>query len=252
MSSLKSSIVFLVCAGIFMLHHGIQASDKFKVSSDFSQTYNKIDKLEIENVTGQVKFVGWGKDEVQVYYIKKARNQHDLDNLEVDIYEEGDRLIIETDYPRNCRGCAIDFVISVPKTFESINAQTVTGSIELSRLEQVTDLDLECTTGSINGDFSCQDIHCKVVTGGINLTLNNLPKDHNINLTSVTGGITLNAPANLDSEVNLQAVTGSIHTDFGVTTQGEIKRNHLEGTIGNGKGMISISTTTGSITLKRL
>jgi len=63
-----------------------------------------------------------------------------------------------------------------------------------------------------------------------------------------SGDIAIRAPASLGAELDIQTSSGDIETDFPlqVTRHG---RDHVVGTIGDGKGTIAIETGSGAIRL---
>lgn len=213
------------------------------------KTFENVSELNIENVTGSIEVSNWDKDFVEITYIKKARTQRLLDEIEVQFDQNSNVLSVDTELPRKCRRCSVKYLVSIPSSFDALETRTVTGSVTLNNLNYIERLRGSSITGSIAGSVSCKDVELDVTTGGVKLELNEIDEDGSIDIRVVTGGVQLTAPSDFGAEVDLKAVTGSIKTDFPVETVGKIARNHLEGTIGSGKVTCSIETVTGSIRL---
>jgi len=56
-------------------------------------------------------------------------------------------------------------------------------------------------------------------------------------------------PALLNARVTARTTNSSISSDFEMTLHGEIGRDHMEGTIGNGGPPIDLTTSNGGIRL---
>jgi len=226
-----------------------QDNSQFLESAETTSSFNNVIDLKIQNITGSIEITSWEKDFVEVTYIKKAKTMSLLEEIEVTIEQQADRLSIETDLPKNCRRCSVKFLISIPQKFKSIVAKTVTGSINLKAVGYVENLTGKSTTGSINGELSFKNADLNVVTGGVELDIQEFSDYGAINIHVTTGRVKINAPADFDAEVDLKTVSGSISTDFPVETVGTIKRNQLVGKIENGAASCTIRTVTGSISL---
>lgn len=219
------------------------------LSDEKTNRFNNVTELTIQNVTGDIEITSWEKDFIEVTYIKKAKRKSLLEEIEVSIEQQDSKLFIETDLPKFSGRCSVQFLISIPQTFSLINAKTVTGSIHLKAVGYVENLTGKSTTGSIKGELSFKNADLSVVTGGVELDIQELRDDGVIDIDVITGRVKICAPDNFDAEVDLKAVTGSISTDFPVETIGTIKRNRLVGKIGNGDGSCTVRTVTGSISL---
>jgi len=249
----KHAIVFfgLVIFGLSLL---LQCSLEIEDSErhereEATKSVGQLSELKIENITGPVEISSWDRDSVQITYIKKARTQQSLENIEVNFNQQGEALSVETEIHRKCRRCQVDYRVFVPKNFEKINARTVTGSVILNDVIAVNSFEGVSVTGSIKGTLSCRDLELDVTTGEISLELVDSAEGGAIDLHLVTGGIHLTVPADFQADVDLKTVTGSLRTDFPVKTFGSEGRNHLQGTIGNGGVKCSIQTVTGSVHL---
>jgi len=226
-----------------------QDGSQYLESDETTSSFNNVTDLKIQNITGSIEITGWEKDFVEVTYIKKAKRKSLLEEIKVTIEQQESKLIIETDLPKFSGRCSVQFLISIPKTFSSIYAKTVTGSIYLKEIDYVEDVTAKSTTGSIKGELSFKNADLNVVTGSVNLDIQEISDDGEIDIHVTTGRVKIYAPNDFDAEVDFKAVTGSISTDFPVETIGTIKRNRLVGKIGKGSVSCTVRTVTGSINL---
>ena len=70
----------------------------------------------------------------------------------------------------------------------------------------------------------------------------------NVNVQTGSGDVTLKLPPTLGAEVDIETSSGDIETDFSVSVTRHA-RDHLTGTIGDGRGKIAIETGSGGIKL---
>ncbi|MEP6687912.1 MAG: DUF4097 family beta strand repeat-containing protein, partial [Gemmatimonadales bacterium] len=108
-----------------------------------------------------------------------------------------------------------------------LSVDTGSGEIRLAGVAS-PDLSLETGSGRITAELRQEVSSLRVETG--------------------SGDIALRAPASLGAEVEIETSSGDIETDFPlqVTRHG---RDHMVGTIGDGKGTIAIETGSGGISL---
>ena len=71
-----------------------------------------------------------------------------------------------------------------------------------------------------------------------------------LSVDTASGDVVVSAPASLGATVNIETSSGDINTEFPlqVTRKGQ---DGLAGTIGDGKGRLSVETASGDVTLKR-
>jgi lia operon protein LiaG len=108
-----------------------------------------------------------------------------------------------------------------------LSVETGSGDIEVTRLI-APQVGLETGSGSVVAD----------VQGEL----------WNVNVQTGSGDVSLKLPPNLGANVDIQSSSGDIETDFSVSVTRHA-RDHLTGTIGDGRGKIAIETGSGGIKL---
>lgn len=141
----------------------------------------------------------------------------------------------------------VNFTVKVPAGV-LFDGHTVNGDVDAEQLD--SDIDLQTVNGSISFSTTGQ-AQASTVNGSIRGELGRADWSDTLTLKTVNGGITLTLPARLDADLRASTVNGDISTDFPLTVSGWISRRRLDGTIGRGGRVLSLSTVNGGIHLKR-
>ena len=117
--------------------------------------------------------------------------------------------------------------VRVTQADGDLSVDTGSGAVEVSRF-QGRSLSIDTGSGGITADLQRDIASLRAETG--------------------SGDIAIHAPASLGAQVAIETSSGEIETDFPmqVTRHG---RDHMVGTIGDGKGTIAIETGSGQIRL---
>ena len=211
-----------------------------------------------------------------------------LDNIEIEIVSQPQNLKIHTRYPvlswvKNAR---VDYQIWIPRTctveLESVSgsiqmddhlnrlyAETVSGSIKLNHIMgnlelktvsgniSATKINGEIRAGSVSGSLifrDCQgsfpDLHS--TSGSIVAELAAIDEGASgMSLTTVSGDINLNLPDDASFDLDIKTVSGEINTKFKVLVE-SVKKNQLQGEVGDGGIHIELRTISGDISLGKL
>ncbi len=146
-----------------------------------------------------------------------------------------------------------------------IQAETGSGSVELSRARG-----REVTVETGSGDVVASTIeaeHLSVETGSgdVKITAAKAPRVgletgsgtvtvelqgqvDRLDIETGSGDVAITAPADLSAELVMDTGSGDISTDFSLTIT-RTARDHLRGTVGDGKGKISVETGSGGVRL---
>lgn len=127
--------------------------------------------------------------------------------------------------------------------FESLKIRSTDGQIMLNGFNAY-DLDVFSGTGEINfkGDFA--SLNAKTYSSNITAGTTYKPKD--INVSSTSGDIILNLPANISAKGEYNTVSGKFVTDFTFKDKGE---NVIA--ISSEENELNLTTTSGNITLNK-
>jgi len=135
-----------------------------------------------------------------------------------------------------------------------ITADTSFGSIHLACQDAdvpPTCITLKTSHGSINAThLQTPVLEAKSSFGGVSVTYApDGPADLDVKLSSSHGSLSLTPPQAFKGRVELATSHGSIHVDKPVTVQGQLSKNRITGTLGNGPGNIRMNTSFASVKL---
>jgi len=229
-----------------------------------------VQRLDVNNISGEVQVEGWDKDTVEVHYVKQARGSEALRDFRIDILVDGGTLRVRPVYaqPAGLRFGPVSFDIKVPSTLKEIKVHNVSGRIGVANLstdvsqeletvsgaiqsERSGDLRIKSTSGAIDFSFTGANLYARSVSGRIEGKIRGLQQGGSVEVETVSGSLDLAAFRGLDAQLRLQSVSGSISCGFPVQIS-EQKRTRLEGRIGAGTVPFSAKTVSGSITLSPL
>jgi len=112
-----------------------------------------------------------------------------------------------------------------------------------------SDADIDFQTGS--GSIRVNDVHgaVRAHTGSGTIELEGQPTG-DWNMSTGSGGIVVRLPAQAAFYVNAHTSSGGIHTDRQVTTQGEVGKHDLRGSVNGGGFRLDLHTGSGSIRIE--
>lgn len=126
------------------------------------------------------------------------------------------------------------------------DASTVSGDIELDNISG--NATASNTSGNIDGDNIGSVSDAQTVSGDIKLKINSLPADAEI--SSVSGGIQLSYPSNIQASVDLGALSGDVHIgNAGAVNYSVKKDNKTTAALNDGGKSLSVHTTSGDISI---
>jgi lia operon protein LiaG len=104
-------------------------------------------------------------------------------------------------------------------------------------------------SGSIDLEsVSARDVVLDTGSGSIDVEL--MTDVDRLDADTGSGSITVRAPEGLGAEVDIETGSGGIDLDFPLEVR-SVRRDHIQGTIGDGRGEINIDTGSGSVKLLR-
>jgi lia operon protein LiaG len=131
---------------------------------------------------------------------------------------------------------------------DAIALDTGSGDVRVSGL---TATQLKVDTGSGEVIVSAASVRVvNVDTGSGDIRLGLTSDLDGLSVDTGSGDVELTAPASLGAQVDIETTSGDIDTQFPlqVTRQGH---DGLKGTIGDGKGRITIETASGDVALRK-
>lgn len=131
-----------------------------------------------------------------------------------------------------------------------LSLETGSGNVELTDAES-PELIVETGSGDITASGAKgSDVSLETGSGNINVTL--VATFQSLRIETGSGDVTLKVPATIGAEVELE--TGSGEIDLGGLTMQvrRLEEDHITGTIGDGRGRLTIETGSGNVRLLKL
>jgi DUF4097 and DUF4098 domain-containing protein YvlB len=155
----------------------------------------------------------------------------------------GDRWSVNTDN----NDVEVEWTIEVPRGV-NLSAHTVNGDVDIQKLQ--SDADAETVNGSI--DLVTTGLaRAKTVNGSLDISMGRTNWTRDLRFETVNGGITVTFPDGLNTQVSAGTVNGDIETDWPLTVRGRFGQKTLNGTIGAGGRVLSLSTVNGDIEIRK-
>jgi hypothetical protein len=251
--------MFLLCAAT--------SSFAATVTEDFEEVYdfNPGGDVIVRAVNGGIEVSSWSQDKVEIKSEVKVRAgshreaEELLEEVEIVIDHDSDRIRIEADYPKRLGGKGffnwafgsnasvwVRYWIKVPEK-ANIDLKTVNGSLEVENVEGRAEL--ETTNGGVEASEMKGTVRIETTNGSVRVKVNSFSDSDEITIRTINGSVRLALPSDVSSDLEASTVNGSIHSDFPLTVQGKLSKRHLDGKIKEGGGRISLGTVNGSVTI---
>jgi DUF4097 and DUF4098 domain-containing protein YvlB len=228
------------------------------VTEEETFTYKLDDggRFSISNVNGSISVTGGSGNEVEIVATKKADNQKELDEIEIEISHSANEIVVETElgnskswYSRSSNSGQVKYEIIVPVSTLLDSVETVNGDVTISGVSG--EVAAESVNGSLNISDLVGDVSLSTVNGSIDAEFSQLEGQQTVKAETVNGRVTIHLPKNADVRVSADTLNGSINgRDFGLETDKGFVGSDLNGTIGNGSARLNIDTVNGSIKIR--
>ncbi len=211
-------------------------------------------RLSLENVNGDVTIEAWDRDEVSVETVIRAESQESLDEVEVVIDADADRIRIETVYPerrhRSHQAASVDYMIRMPRSASIDGLELVNGSLTLAGL--AGDVEAALVNGRAEARELGGDVTIETVNGSLEVSLTALEAGQSVSLESVNGSLELAIPGYANADIEAETVHGRIKNDFGLEAEdGRWVGSSLSGTLGRGGARVELENVNGSINIRQ-
>jgi DUF4097 and DUF4098 domain-containing protein YvlB len=251
--------MFLLCA--------VTSSFAATITEDFQEVYdfNSGGEVIVRAMNGGIKVSSWNQDKVEIKAEIKVRagSQREaedlLEEVEIDIDYNSDRIRVEADYPKRFgrpgffnwafgsnAGVWVRYWIKVPEKTH-IDLTTVNGGIEAEKVRGRAEL--RTTNGGIEAFEMKGSVSVHTTNGSVRVKVDSFSNNDEISIRTVNGSVRLALPSNVSADLEASTVNGSIRTDFPLTVRGRLNKRHLDGKIKDGGGSIILGTVNGSVTI---
>jgi DUF4097 and DUF4098 domain-containing protein YvlB len=131
-----------------------------------------------------------------------------------------------------------------------VDANTVSGALEAQRING------RLNFRTVSGDLTLADgwmerLDASVVSGDVTADVDLDPLG-GMQVSTVSGEVTLRLPAEADAQVNLHSMSGDVRSEFTELTRSSAPASRsVSGSLGAGSGQVSVTTMSGRVMLLR-
>jgi DUF4097 and DUF4098 domain-containing protein YvlB len=139
---------------------------------------------------------------------------------------------------------SVTFDVEVPASAVLV-AVTVNGNVTATGMGE----DVYATTVNGNVDIATAG-HARGITvnGNMSATIDRADWERGMSFITVNGNVTVRIPADTNCEVTGATVNGTVATDFPLTISAD--RRLIEGTLGDGGRLLTLTTVNGNVALR--
>jgi hypothetical protein len=145
------------------------------------------------------------------------------------------------------RDTEVEFTVRLPAGVK-VDASSTNGSIEIDGA--TSEVIAHTTNGRIEARTSGGPVRASTTNGDLYVRAGALDA-HDTEFHTTNGSITVELPASTNADLEMHTTNGSISSDFPVMMEGTFSRRDMRGTLGKGGPKIRLSTTNGSIRLRK-
>ena len=277
--SKKIMLVALLCsfivAGSCCINIGCGSQAKFERTDKLCAGLAPGSTLAVQTSFGSINITGADINrcdvtaEISIQAPSEQEAEEIAEKVKIRLEQEGGTLKVKIEQPHlgNNRCVGVSFKIIVPKE-TSIDCSTSFGSIKLADI--IGNIEGETSFASIDckntqgpgklktsyGNINCHNITSGELTahssfGGIDITCSDSTSAEMVaDVATSYGSIDFTAPPGFTGQVNVSTSFGSIRTEMPIMVKGNIGKDHLRGTIGEGSGNLRLKTSFGSIKIR--
>jgi len=219
--------------------------------------------VRVETTNGGIDVEPADGDAVTVSATARTTKSGDgLDNVELDIEEDGETLSVAPVLPEGDHGISVSLDVRVPESLGVSHVETENGGIEVRNVAGDARLvtanggvEAERVDGALSAETTngrveltdCRVTDARSTNGRVVLTLDDVTGD--VDARTTNGSVTVRVPDDANARFDLSTDLGSVDTE-NLTCHVETRsRTRLVGELGDGGPTITGRANTGSVTL---
>jgi hypothetical protein len=222
----------------------------FRATVDETRPLAANGEFSLENTNGSVHLATWDEARVRIEAVKRAGSERALQELQVEIVGEGDRLSVRTRYPRpRWLGGAgsVEYRVSVPRGVR-VRVSNVNGRVEVGGV--LGSVRASTVNGSVDVTGAGGQVEASAVNGSVEVDVARVDPSGRSELRTTNGSVRLTLPRDASADVEAHTVNGSVGCDFDLADARKSRRK-IEGRIGSGGARFELGTVNGSVHIER-
>jgi DUF4097 and DUF4098 domain-containing protein YvlB len=233
--------------GIGCLSHPLSA----RSTHDETRALRAGGSFELENTNGRVELDTWEREEVRVHAELRASSERRLEEIEVRIEGEGDRVSVETRLPRSLffgGGAEVAYQVTVPRSAR-VEIGSVNGRLTLVGVAGA--VKASTVNGRVELEGSPTEVDASTVNGRIEARYDTSAGSGRHRFTTTNGRVTLCLPGDVTGRFEASTVNGRVRSDLPLEVEGR-QHKRIRDRIGQGGGDYELETVNGSVRICRL
>ena len=170
-------------------------------------------RLRLENHSGEIRIIGWKRDEVRLEAVKRADTAAHLSAVRIEVTQTNDGLRIATRQPPQ-HPARVDYTLHVPRRTRLEKVSTVSGDILVQSVRGGV------TASTVNSDVVATDVagdvRLRSVNGQVKATVAEVSEGQSVDLATVNGSVWIELPGDASLSVSALTVNGVITSGFPV------------------------------------
>jgi DUF4097 and DUF4098 domain-containing protein YvlB len=209
-------------------------------------------QLSVSNVRGSITVEGDERDDIQVTAVKRLEGCREPERTEVEMRQDGERVVIKTRYQDKDRGlirrhgagvCAVDYRVRVPMNCDvavtqvegTVHVQGVTGRVEVNAVQGAVELreiagrtQVRAVSASVEGAGWSGRATVDTVSGAVQIAGAQLSR---VKASTVSGGVAVETTIDEEGRYDFNSVSGDVTfflpAEGGVESRGTTISGHL-------------------------
>jgi len=202
--------------------------------------------IQIKGINGDITAEATESGKVEVTAVKSGK---DADKVKVEASNNEGGVVVRAVYPKSTSenfDASVKFHVLVPSGVR-FAGKTVNGDITATALK--SEVEAVTVNGAVRVSTS-QKAEAKSVNGAVFARIDDGGLRYPLELESVNGRITVDAPRGLNAKVEANTVHGDIRTDLPVEVKEKWGMHSMSGDVGSGGSKLAMRTVNGPIELR--
>jgi DUF4097 and DUF4098 domain-containing protein YvlB len=204
-------------------------------------------QVSVETISGPVDVETTSGNNAEVYIVRSAQTQRELDCYRTVVEQTASGLSIR--HEQQCRNIRSRqrVRLSLPKDV-NLRIESVSGDVHIAAMDGSARL--SSISGGVWMEQAGGDINISSVSGQVNLNIVRL-NSRGLRLSSISGKVLLRLADNINADVKVDSISGDFSSEIPGVTIDKVGDSNYRAQVGRGGTPISISSISGSITLRR-
>lgn len=222
-------------------------NENFKESFHFSYDLEANGTVSIDTHNGEIEVVGQDDNKVEIDGEKYASNERDLKAITIHQQNTPSKVQVDAGQSDWLSNTGVRFRVRVPKQAQ-VNATTSNGRITVREISGAAQM--HTSNGRIEGEQLSGKADAETSNGRIELSYSKPPTGE-IRARSSNGLIRLRLPEGSNAHIDAAGSNSRVTSEFNLRGRVREEHNHLEGDLGNGGPLVSLTTSNGSISIQK-